>query len=66
MTSPPLGVTRPRIVTGLTEFLMNRDAAVAEEDVGTARVERGDLVVVAGVVALGDVRAVDGPSGPSS
>ena len=28
--------------------------AVAEEDIGPAGVERGDLVVVAGIVALGD------------
>ncbi len=36
------------------------DAAVAIEKVRPARVERGDLVVVAGIIALGDV----GPAGP--
>ena len=57
MTSPPLRVTRPRRVDDVDRVLEEADAAVADQDVDAAGVEREELVVGAGVVALGDERA---------
>ena len=53
MTSPPLRVTRPRRVDEVDRVLDEPDAAVAEEAVDAAGVEREELVVGAGVVAGG-------------